>query len=145
MRSPWRRGACWSHPLFDPLPPPRDVASLGRAEDVRRFRQGSRQWDALHGGQCTTSQASAALGLLEPHAGAALKHSAVVAAGGVGAYYRLRGRQLRSLEDLRPSWIRRRTSSGRRRPGLWSGARSNSCERYPPATSFPFRSNIWSE
>ena len=36
------------------------------------FRQESWQWDALHSGRCTTSQATAALGLLDPEAGSVL-------------------------------------------------------------------------
>ncbi|KAI2503284.1 hypothetical protein MHU86_11114 [Fragilaria crotonensis] len=59
------------HPKFDALPA--HVGKLDCLEDVRNFRQDSWQWDALHAGRCTTSQASAALGFLEPEAAAVLQ------------------------------------------------------------------------
>ena len=56
------------HPHFVPLPPPTQVRSLSTLQDVNLFRQDSWQWDALHSGRMTTSQAAAALGFLEPSA-----------------------------------------------------------------------------
>ena len=56
------------HPHFDPLPhPPPPTSTIDSMEDTRKFRQGSWQWDALHVGRCTTSQALAALGFVQPH------------------------------------------------------------------------------
>jgi len=78
-----------SHPLFDPLPPPETIASIETLEDVRQFRQDSWQWDALHEGRCTTSQAASALGFLEPQAGVELNIPLSWRRGGQSAYYRL--------------------------------------------------------
>lgn len=88
------------HPRFVPLPPPETIASLETLEDVRNFRQGSWQWDALHEGRCTSSQVAAALGMLEPDAGDALKIPASWRRGGTSAYYRLREKPLYTLEEM---------------------------------------------
>jgi len=83
-------------------------------------------------------QASAALGLLEPHEGAALNIPRSWRRGGVGAYYRLRGRQLHSLVDLwslldPPQDIEWSSSSRPPEQGeeqqLWA---------VPPGNKFPF-------
>jgi hypothetical protein len=90
------------HPQFDALP--ERVASIDTLEDVKSFRQDSWQWDVLHRGRCTTSQASAALGFLEPHAATALFIPKSWQRGGLGAYYRLRDDEegaLQSLEEMR--------------------------------------------
>lgn len=87
-----------SHPRFDPLPT--HVSSLTCLEDARYFRQDSWQWDALHVGRCTTSQAAAALGFLEPLAGEFLEIPRSWRRGGVGAYERMRARALRTLEEM---------------------------------------------
>ena len=89
-----------THPLFIALPPPETTKSLDTLEDVRLFSQNSWQWDALHPGRCTTSQATAALGLLEPKAGHALNIPRSWRRGGKSAYYRLRQRPLRSLVEM---------------------------------------------
>jgi len=68
---------------------------------VRNFRQASWQWDALHQGRCTTSQAVAALGFLEPMAGDLLGVPKSWRRGGLGAYHRLRKRPLRTLEEMK--------------------------------------------
>jgi hypothetical protein len=87
-----------SHPRFDPLPT--RVSSLTCLEDARYFRQDSWQWDALHAGRCTTSQAAAALGFLEPLAGDFLEIPPSWRRGGVGAYERMRAGALRTLEEM---------------------------------------------
>lgn len=86
------------HPRFVPLPP--IVPTLNTLEDARQFRQDSWQWDALHSGRCTTSQAVACLGLLEPTAGEILKVPPSWRRGGRGAYQRLRQPPLRTLEEM---------------------------------------------
>lgn len=88
------------HPNFEALPHPDTIRELKSLEDVRLFRQDSWQWDALHGGRCTTSQATAALGLLEPQAGNALGIPRSLQKGAVGAYHRLSKPALRTLEDM---------------------------------------------
>jgi hypothetical protein len=77
------------HPNFRPLPRPEDIQELHTVEEARLFRQDSWQWDALHSGRCTTSQAAAALGLLEPFAGEALGVPRSWHHGGLGAFHRL--------------------------------------------------------
>jgi hypothetical protein len=88
------------HPNFVPLPLPETIENLDNLEDVRKFRQESWQWDAVHEGRCTTSQAVAALGFLEPDAGLILGVPRSWQRGAVGAYHRLRKPALRSLEEL---------------------------------------------
>lgn len=88
------------HPLFIKLPPPETIESLDSLEDARIFSQDSWQWDALHAGRCTTSQAAAALGLLEPKAGHALNIPRSWRRGGKSAYYRLRETPLSTLEEM---------------------------------------------
>ncbi|VEU44727.1 unnamed protein product [Pseudo-nitzschia multistriata] len=78
------------HPRFVPLPEPERILRLGCMEDVRNFRQESWQWDVLHEGRMTTSQAVAALGFLEPEAGEFLGVPRGLRRGGQGAYHRLR-------------------------------------------------------
>lgn len=91
------------HPQFDALP--EYVDKLDCLEDVRNFRQDSWQWDALHEGRCTTSQAAAALGFLEPKAASALKIPKSWQRGGVGAYHRIRGSALKTLDDMREALL----------------------------------------
>jgi hypothetical protein len=78
------------HPYFIPLPLPEKILQLESIEDVRNFRQESWQWDVLHDGRMTTSQAVAALGFLEPIAGEILGVPKGLRRGGQGAYHRLR-------------------------------------------------------
>lgn len=88
------------HPRFRPLPEPGRISHLESMEDVRFFRQDSWQWDTLHHGRCTTSQAVAALGFLEPVAGEILGVPTAWRRGGTGAFVRLRETALRSLDDV---------------------------------------------
>ena len=78
------------HPYFIPLPLPEKIHQLESIEEVRNFRQESWQWDVLHDGRMTTSQAVAALGFLEPLAGEMLGVPKGLRRGGQGAYHRLR-------------------------------------------------------
>ena len=89
------------HPAFEALPHPDAITTLSSLEDVRLFRQDSWQWDALHAGRCTTSQATAALGLLESKAGGELGIPRSLQKGAVGAFHRLSQPGLRTLEDMR--------------------------------------------
>ena len=79
-----------SHPNFKPLPPSTSFRHLPTKEHVRYFRQESWQWDYLHQGRCTTSQAAAALGFLEPQAANFLGIPKTLQKGGGGAWHRLR-------------------------------------------------------
>jgi hypothetical protein len=88
------------HPNFEPLPLPETIKKLDSLEDIRWFRQESWQWDAVHSGRCTTSQAVAALGFLEPEAGKLLGVPRSWHRGGMGAYHRLRQPALRTLQEL---------------------------------------------
>jgi len=88
------------HPRFEPLPHPDEIDQLASLEDVRMFRQDSWQWDVLHQGRCTTSQAVAALGFLEHMTGEILNVPRSWRRGGRGAYLRLRQNALSSLEDM---------------------------------------------
>lgn len=78
-----------SHPNFRPLPPASSIANLPTKEHARYFRQDSWQWDYLHQGRCTTSQAAAALGFLEPRAALFLGIPKSLQRGGGGAWQRL--------------------------------------------------------
>jgi hypothetical protein len=88
------------HPRFESLPPPQNIKKLKSLEDARMFRQDSSQWDDLHDGRCTTSQAVAALGFLEPLAGEVLGVPRSWRRGSTGAFYRLRAKALRNLEEM---------------------------------------------
>lgn len=88
------------HPLYQPLPQPTEIKSIKNLEDVRHFRQDSWQWDALHAGRCTTSQASPALGFLEPRAASMLGIPRSLQKNCMGAFQRLRSPSLRTLEDM---------------------------------------------
>ena len=90
------------HPRFHALPSSQQQIQqqLSSLEDVRYFRQDSWQWDALHAGRCTTSQAVAALGFLEPTVGQLLGIPVSWRRGGKGAFVRLRKPALRTLEEM---------------------------------------------
>ena len=79
-----------AHPNFQPLPPPSHITNLPSREHVRYFRQDSWQWDYLHTGRCTTSQASSALGFLEAKCASYLGIPTSLQRGGFGAFDRLR-------------------------------------------------------
>jgi hypothetical protein len=78
-----------SHPNFKSLPPPSFISHLPTKEHARYFRQDSWQWDYLHQGRCTTSQAAAALGFLEPRAAGFLGIPKTLQRGAGGAWQRL--------------------------------------------------------
>lgn len=86
------------HPNVEALPA--SVSRLRTVEDVRLFRQESWQWDVLHKGRCTTSQAVAALGFLEPIAGEVLKVPKSWWRGGRGAYARFREPRLETIKEM---------------------------------------------
>ena len=88
------------HPQFESLPLPETIRKLESLDDIRLFRQESWQWDAVHEGRCTTSQAVAALGFLEPETGRRLGVPRSWQRGGQGAYHRLRKSALRTLEEM---------------------------------------------
>ena len=104
LPDPWYRAIPMEHlrrhPRFEGLP--RTVTELSTLDDVSRFRQESWQWDALHAGRCTTSQAAAALGFLDPTPGQVLNVPASWRRGAHKAYQRLSQKPaLRTLEDMR--------------------------------------------
>lgn len=88
------------HPNFEGLPPPSSIQEMDSLEDIRNFRQESWQWDAVHEGRCTTSQAVAALGFLDPEAGRVLGVPKVWQRGAQGAYHRLQRPALRTLNEM---------------------------------------------
>lgn len=122
------------HPNFEPLPLPETIRKLESLEDIRLFRQESWQWDAVHEGRCTTSQAVAALGFLEPEAGKILGVPRSWQRGGLGAYHRLRKSALRTLDDMNEVLCKSNFSIptndifGGKDSSLWT----------TPTTGFPF-------
>lgn len=102
-----------THPNFKPLPPPSLIRHLLTKEHVRYFRQDSWQWDYLHQGRCTTSQAAAALGFLEPKAAQFLGIPKSLQRGGVGAWERLRQdtRNIYALKEMERVLCEDRTQS----------------------------------
>lgn len=88
------------HPRFRALKEPHEITELSNLEDARSFRQESWQWDVLHHGRCTTSQAVAALGFLEPSVGEVLGVPQAWRRGGMGAFWRLTKKALRSLDEM---------------------------------------------
>ncbi len=89
-----------SHPYFIPLPHPDTIKHLSKLEDARNFRQDSWQWDELHRGRCTTSQAAPALGFLEPYAASDLNIPRSLQKGCLGAFRRLSQPSLNTLEEM---------------------------------------------
>mmetsp|Transcript_14393 Transcript_14393/g.16571 ORF Transcript_14393/g.16571 Transcript_14393/m.16571 type:complete len:613 (-) Transcript_14393:100-1938(-) len=77
------------HPNFVPLPPPSQILNLETKQDVRRFRQDSWQWRALHVGRMTTSKATSALGFSEPDAGQALGIPNSLRSSSLPAFYHM--------------------------------------------------------
>lgn len=103
-----------AHPNFQPLPPPSHITHLPTREHVRYFRQDSWQWDYLHTGRCTTSQASSALGFLEYKCATYLGIPKSLQRGGSGAFHRLR--QCNTADDQSlGGWERTLCSTGQRR------------------------------
>ncbi len=88
------------HPNFIALPEPNTMRQLHSMDDVRKFRQESWQWDTLHHGRCTTSQAVAALGFLEHKVGEELGVPLSWRRGGTGAFVRLSVTPLRTLNEM---------------------------------------------
>lgn len=104
LPDPWYRAIPMEHlrqhPRFRALKP--TVNELTTLEDVSLFRQESWQWEALHAGRCTTSQAAAALGFLDPTPGQVLNVPPSWRKGAYRAYQRLSQKPvLRTLEDMR--------------------------------------------
>lgn len=104
LPDPWYRAIPMEHlrrhPRFVSLAA--TVNELNSLDDVSLFRQESWQWDALHVGRCTTSQAAAALGFLDPSPAQVLNIPNSWRKGARGAYQRLSQKPvLRSLEDMR--------------------------------------------
>eukprot|EP00977_Amphora_coffeiformis_P005724 scaffold1211_cov169-Amphora_coffeaeformis.AAC.23 len=104
LPDPWYRAIPMEHlrqhPRFHGLQP--TVTELSSLDDVSLFRQESWQWDALHAGRCTTSQAAAALGFLDPTPGQILNVPPSWRKGAHRAYQRLSQKPvLRTLEDMR--------------------------------------------
>ena len=104
LPDPWYRAismeALRQHPRFVSLAP--TVTTLETLDDVSLFRQESWQWDALHVGRCTTSQAVGALGFLDPSPAQVLNIPNSWRKGARGAYQRLSQTPvLRTLEDMR--------------------------------------------
>jgi len=89
-----------AHPCFKQLQYPEEIKQIEKLEDVKYFRQDSWQWDMLHAGRCTTSQATPALGMLEPNAATLLQIPKSLQKGCMGAYHRLNQDALRSLEEM---------------------------------------------
>jgi hypothetical protein len=89
-----------SHPRFEPLQHPDEIKRINQLEDARYFRQDSWQWDALHSGRCTTSQATPALGFLEHNAAKLLRVPRSLQKGCTQAFYRLSSPAIRTLEDM---------------------------------------------
>jgi hypothetical protein len=125
------------HPNYEPLPLPETIQTLDSLEDIRIFRQESWQWDAVHEGRCTTSQAVAALGFLEKEAGKILGIPQSWLHGGMGAYHRLRKPALRTLEKMNELLCRNNSSvssdggaeTPKDPPNVW---------KTPGQDSFPF-------
>ncbi len=88
------------HPNYQPLPQPKTITKIHNLEDVRYFRQDSWQWDMLHSGRCTTSQAAPALGLLEGNAAKLLGIPKSLQKGCMSAYIRLGQNALRTIEEM---------------------------------------------
>ena len=134
------------HPQFQPLPPPQHISRLETLEDIRLFQQGSWQWDAVHEGRCTTSQAAAALGFLEPKAAKFLGVPRSWQKGGVSAYYRLRKPALRTLEEMNAILCGGEGGSGEQNsaeeeslskdPSVWQGTTSH---HFPFAAKYMVR------
>lgn len=89
-----------SHPRFEPLQHPDEIKRINQLEDVKYFRQDSWQWDALHSGRCTTSQATPALGFLENNAAKLLGVPRSLQKGCTQAFYRLSSPAIRTLEEM---------------------------------------------
>lgn len=100
------------HPRFVPLPLPEDLPLMQSLEDCKYIRQDSWQWDALHDGRCTTSQAVAALGFLEKKAAKMLGIPSTWQRRGLSAYYRLQQPALRTLEEMNKVLLAENTLEG---------------------------------
>lgn len=103
LPDPWYRSIPWehvrAHPRIRPLPA--NLTVLDTLADVQNFRQDSWQWQALHTGRCTTSQAAAALCFLDPTAAQVLRIPPAWRRGAHRAFERLSQTPvLRSLADM---------------------------------------------
>jgi len=108
LPDPWFRAVSLPHlrchPQFRPLPP-RITTPLQRLDEVSHYRQESWQWDALHQGRCTTSQAAGALGFLNPSVASVLGIPNSWRKGGIGSYQRLSKPALRTVEDMNQAFF----------------------------------------
>ena len=130
------------HPHFQALP--LHVTRLDTLEDVAQFRQESWQWQALHAGRCTTSQAAAALGLLEPTAGQELgippswrRNGQTGTGGGLKAYQRLRQTPvLRTLSEFQQTLLEPKpsgsNSDGSSMSDMEPSSNNNNCTIWVP-------------
>lgn len=120
-----------SHPLYIPLPHPDTIRRIHSLEEVRTFRQDSWQWDELHRGRCTTSQAAPALGFLEPNAAKVLGIPRSLQNGCMGAYERLRQPALRTLEDVNRILTTGGNGGDKKLHQVWKERNGGSDEYYP--------------
>ena len=125
-----------SHPLYIPLPHPDTIKTLTSLEDVRIFRQDSWQWDELHLGRCTTSQAAPALGLLEPNASKTLGIPRSLQKGCMGAFYRLRQPALRTLDEMNQILCTGGNGGDKKIHRVWKKMDSSRDRRYPFAAKY---------
>jgi hypothetical protein len=126
------------HPNFVPLPLPDDLTKLNSMEDVRNIRQDSWQWDALHNGRCTTSQAVAALGFLEDKAGKELGIPISWHRRGVTAFHKLRKPALRTLQEMNDILIPNNNNNNKQ-----DSHHHHDDDDYAPSTSKTKGSKVW--
>lgn len=124
-----------SHPLYIPLPHPDTIFHLRSLEEVRTFRQDSWQWDALHSGRCTTSQAAPALGLLEPNASKELGIPRSLQKGCMGAFFRLGKPALRTLDDMNRILCTGGNGGDKKVHRVWKSMNSDA-KKYPFAAKY---------
>jgi hypothetical protein len=135
------------HPLFVPLPDPETIHHLESMEDVRNFRQESWQWDVLHEGRMTTSQAVAALGFLEPLAGEILGVPKGLRRGAEGAYHRLRRpAATRTLEEMNAKLCVDReddNDDGIKEDDTTDGNDEDDSNYWTQPANYPFAAKYW--
>eukprot|EP00554_Chaetoceros_debilis_P008942 CAMPEP_0194104130 /NCGR_PEP_ID=MMETSP0150-20130528/4485_1 /TAXON_ID=122233 /ORGANISM="Chaetoceros debilis, Strain MM31A-1" /LENGTH=476 /DNA_ID=CAMNT_0038791555 /DNA_START=270 /DNA_END=1700 /DNA_ORIENTATION=- len=126
-----------SHPLFIPLPHPDTIKNINKLEDVRMFRQDSWQWDELHRGRCTTSQAAPALGFLEPKAAMELGIPRSLQKGCSRSFQRLGESALRSKKDMNEILCVGGNGGEHRTFQVWTKASKSSAKKgYPFAFKY---------
>lgn len=125
-----------SHPLYTPLPHADTIKTINSLEEVRIFRQDSWQWDALHRGRCTTSQAAPALGLLEPSAAKALGIPRSLQKGCMGAFHRLSQPALRTLEEMNEVLCTGGNGGDKKLRQVWRSMEKRRGRTYPFAAKY---------